>query len=153
MLAFSLRFWCCPFIGHTTETQPAFGIKMLFSRRAQWIVLLFFFERASLSCVQQNIRINGESETSLPTKSSAQCEEECSRKRCPSWTWEGGQCQLKRRGKEGRNGGKGGEECQGKERGQMVKRDKKTRREIEERRLGQWSILSSPNHIGCFIFG
>jgi len=72
--------------------------------RAQWIVLLFpllFFDRASPSCVQQNIRINGESETSLPTKTAAQCEEECSRKRCPSWTWEGGQCQLKRRGKEG----------------------------------------------------
>ena len=80
------------------------GKNMLGNHRAQWIVLLFpllFFDRASPSCVQQNIRINGESETSLPTKSADQCEEECSRKRCPSWTWEGGQCQLKRRGKEG----------------------------------------------------
>ena len=78
---------------------------MLGNRRAQWIVLLFpllCFDRALPSCVQRNIRINGESETSLPTKSSAQCEEECSRKKCPSWTWEAsGQCQLKRRGKEG----------------------------------------------------
>ena len=79
---------------------------MLGNRRAQWIVLLFpllCFDRALPSCVQRNIRINGESETSLPTKSSAQCEEECSRRKCPSWTWEGlsGQCQLKRRGKEG----------------------------------------------------
>ena len=78
---------------------------MVGNHRVQWIALmlpLFFFERSSpSSCVQQNIRINGESETSLPTRSSAQCEEECLRKRCPGWTWESGQCQLKRRGKEG----------------------------------------------------
>ena len=78
---------------------------MVGNHGVQWIALilpLFFFERSSpSSCVQQNIRINGESETSLPTRSSAQCEEECLRKRCPAWTWEGGQCQVKRRGKEG----------------------------------------------------
>ena len=62
---------------------------------------LLLFDFVNLSCVQQNIRINGESETSIPTKSAGQCEEDCARRRCPAWTWEEGQCQIKRRGKEG----------------------------------------------------
>ena len=77
---------------------------MFWHHRAHSIIFVFpllLFDHVRLSCVQENIRINGESETSLPTKSSAQCEEECSRRRCPSWTWENAQCQLKRRGKEG----------------------------------------------------
>ena len=77
---------------------------MVFKQWAQWIVLLLpllLFDFVNLSCVQQNIRINGESETSIPTKSAGQCEEDCVRRRCPAWTWEEGQCQIKRRGKEG----------------------------------------------------
>ena len=77
---------------------------MVFKQWAQWIVLLLpllLFDCVDLSCMQQNIRINGESETSVPTKSAGQCEEDCARRRCPAWTWEEGRCQIKRRGKEG----------------------------------------------------
>jgi len=77
---------------------------MVFKQWTQWIVLLLpllLFDCVDLSCMQQNIRINGESETSVPTKSAGQCEEDCARRRCPAWTWEEGRCQIKRRGKEG----------------------------------------------------
>merc|ERR1719153_707911 len=52
-------------------------------------------------CHQENVRYNGETETSLQTKSAAKCESECQGRQCHVWTWETGQCYIKRKGKEG----------------------------------------------------
>jgi len=65
------------------------------------LLLLHLLPSALPSCMQENVRLNGQSQTSRAARSAVQCNAECEAERCGHWTWEAGQCQLKRRGKEG----------------------------------------------------